>query len=386
MALDQNRYIRISTNVGNTAIGIRDFNGLAFTTTAMLSGAGALKTAYDKGEVVQLTKQQVTTCFGSSSSEVAFADKYFAYCSPEGFSPTKLSFAKIGVGSGETTPLQAFNRVVSGYNNFGSFTVLGKIGSSSGELTAAQIKAVADANAALNSLFLFCISLTPENYTAVTTAVGKPEGTFYSYAKDHVYGAYRPMSIVASARWDLANSSPMFMFKEFPSDTYDVETEELADALDALNVNYLGRVHTNGQMVDFLQRGFNADGTDTGVFCNEMWFKASVATSYFNLVLRMNKIPANDDGAAMIRSAISDVITRALDNGTILVGKPLDNNDKAYIYSLTENENAFDLVQSQGFYLMVWIAKDGTEYKAYYRLIYSKGDGVRFTEGVHNLV
>ena len=77
------------------------------------------------------------------------------------------------------------------------------------------------------------------------------------------------------------------------------------------------------------------------------------------------------------------VVKEALLNGTIEPTKPLDNVQKAYIESITGDENAWENVYADGYWFNVEIAYD-TQYKRYkasYDLLYSKGDSVRYIEG-----
>ena len=105
-----------------------------------------------------------------------------------------------------------------------------------------------------------------------------------------------------------------------------------------------------------------------------------------NLCLRVNKIPANATGSAMIRAAIVGDVKKALDNGTILIGKPLTEEDIAEVSRWTNNEDAYLDVQNDGYWLDVVIEKVENEWIAKYYLVYAKADGIRFCDGSHILI
>jgi hypothetical protein len=79
-------------------------------------------------------------------------------------------------------------------------------------------------------------------------------------------------------------------------------------------------------------------------------------------------------------------VTQAVKNGTILIGKTLTDKQKALVYQYTDDELAWEAVQNEGYWLDVVIDSDGDNYKAVYRLVYSKGDSIRFIDGTHILV
>ena len=87
---------------------------------------------------------------------------------------------------------------------------------------------------------------------------------------------------------------------------------------------------------------------------------------------------------------LQGVIEEALNNGTISVGKPLTNTQKAYITQLTGDNTAWQTVQLNGYVLEVVITQvvtnGTTRYIAKYSLVYAKGDSIRKVEGRHTLI
>ena len=398
MAISQSKYIRIGSSVNTTAFGSRDFSGLVFTKTTMASGAPtATKTAYNtNGEVVGLTSlSDVGLCFGTSSDEYKFAQKYFSYISDDGGSPSVLSFKKMATND---VPSEVLSAIGNQTNNFGSFTFLGDMSytytPSGGTATTVTSDAAISAAAAVNSGFdhrhMMCQGYAFTDSAAAvskmtTLALSDVVGTFVFFGHD-AYGAAIPMAMLASIDFTKADSTICFMFKQVPGEEASVTNDTDYEAMIAVNANFYGLTQTNGRMFAFLQRGFMTNGEDAGVYVNELWLKSAIATEFFNLVLRVNKIPANSDGAAMIRAVITPSVNTAISNGTILIGKTLTDAEIAGIYRYTKDEDAADTVVTNGYWLDVVIEKDGTDYVAKYYLVYAKGDGIRFCNGSHKLV
>lgn len=379
MAISQSKYVHITSDVNTTALGSRDFSGLVFTTTAMLASApSATKTAYDANEVVGLDYNSVAKCFGDTSDEAKFATKYFGYLGNDGSTPSVLNFAKMKDGE---EPSAAFTRVNETTNNWGAFTFLGNF-------TDDQLKTVATLNSGYDHKYLFCIGYKFDSTADASTKMSKYSdcaGCFVYFGADE-FGAAIPMGITGSIDFTKRDATVCFMFKQIAGEEYTISNDADYESMKGINANFYGLTQTNGKTFAFLQRGFNADGEDTGVYINEMWLKSAIATDFMNLVLSQNKIPANNTGATLIKAAISGEVDLALRNGTILPSKTLTNTDKANIIRYTGDDNAPSMVQTSGYWLDVVIEKESDEYKAYYYLVYSKGDAVRFCEGSHKLI
>ena len=383
MAISQSKYIRIGSNVNTTALGSRDFSGLVFTKSAMQSTAPSeTKTAYEtNGDVVGLSSlADVGKCFGTTSDEYKFAEKYFGYVSKDGSCAMTLNFKKMGESE---TPSAAISGVQAITNNFGSFTFLG-------EFTDDQLAAAAGVNSGFDHRYLFCVGYEYADTASASTKMAKfadAVGTFVYFGAD-AFGAAIPMAMLGAIDFNRSNSTICFMFKQIAKETAVITNDTDFDTMKSINANFYGLTQTNGKSFSFLQCGFCSNGEDAGTYCNELWLKSAVATSFMNLCLRVNKIPADATGSAMIRAAIVGDVKKALDNGTILVGKPLTEEDIAEVSRWTNNEDAYLDVQNDGYWLDVVIEKDeeGKEWIAKYYLVYAKADGIRFCNGSHVLV
>lgn len=199
-----------------------------------------------------------------------------------------------------------------------------------------------------------------------------------------------PLSILGAVRYSGTNTVTNYMFKQFASQKYTVDDEAEADAYDALCINYIGLVQGNGDRKAFTQQGYNINGEATNTYCNEMWIKSEVATAILNLFLESETVSSEEDGRLLIYNTIASVAVRAKNNGTIAIGKTLDDDQKRSIYQYTQEAEAWRTVQESGYWLNVQVrrvSENGkTFYKAYYILVYSKDDAILKVEGSHALV
>jgi len=122
------------------------------------------------------------------------------------------------------------------------------------------------------------------------------------------------------------------------------------------------------------------------VFANEIWLKDSIGVALMNLLLGQTKVSANTQGSSQIKVIIQNVIDSALNNGTISVGKPLNQNQILFITEISGDENAWRQVQTVGYWLNVTIDNSGVEPIAVYTLIYSKDDDIRKIVGSDILI
>ena len=393
MALSQERYIKIKSSIASSSVGSRDFSGLVITDSNTVTDApDALETSYNNGDILTLSKGEASLLFGSDTSNdiVKYINSYFSYVSPSGGVPLTIKIAKVLDSDGETNDakiLGAFNRIANKTNNFGAFSIVTQTSPS-----VDAIVSVANANAALGFAHLFSVSAygTTGNYTAenMSSNLKNISGVVITYGGELI--SYTMLAWLAAIDYSAANSASNTMYKQFSvnSDDYEIiDSDSLANTLDAYKVNYIGRVNINGGDVTFYQRGFNSNGEDTAVYCNEMWLKSSITEKFFNLVLDIEKIPANSTGAAMVQNLVAETAKEGIRNGSILVEKSLDDIDRATIIQMAGGVvEAFDEVQVNGYYAYTYIEKVGTEFKASYNLIYAKGDAIRSVSGSNSLI
>lgn len=395
MALPQDRYIRITSGNGSADTTERNLQALVITDSTPTG-----KT-FDESTLLKYSSSiAVGKDFGTSSKEYLWAVKYFAYVSPSGATPSRLTFAKRGAG----TFVADFTRIAKMTNNFACFTFL-----CATMPTAAEVKAVADANAALNYRFLFITSLTNEDVEnagtvkdAAKALVGESgaNGTAITYQREiatsgdtiKVPKTYLVAAIVSAIDWDTADGSVNAMFRQISGEAADVISESAitgenesqgADDLDEANIDYYGLVQTNGTEMSFFQRGFNSDGEAILVYVGELWLKSKISSALMAMFLSANKIPANAAGTDRVFAEINAVCIAAVENGVIEPGKTLSTSDRNNVLSWAGDSEAADIIENAGYWLKCWIVanEDGKGYVAKYLLIYSKGDAIIKVEG-----
>lgn len=304
-------------------------------------------------------------------------------------------------GQAADGPDAAVSKSANVSNNFGSFIF------TSTTLSNAQIAAVAAWNDGQNNQFLYSVSTTAANLALLFNGDGtenNPKVSGYSGISLNVrsssapndYVEQSPCEIFAATDYSQPNANQNFMFYQFPNRNVVVSDDTLADTLDSLRGNYIGATQSAGVALSFYQRGVLCGGStaavDTNIFCNEIWMKATISTAIFNLLMAVGSVPVNDRGASMILAVIQPVINTGLTNGVIESGKTLDATQQVYIGQVTGDLLAWRQVQTLGYWINVSFSSytntnSGlTEWKASYKLIYSKGDAIRFVDGSDILI
>lgn len=302
-----------------------------------------------------------------------------------------LNFASSAInitGIDPQTPVDAVNAAANVTNNYGSFAFVPM-------LDLAEVQAVAAANETENVKFMFLQRVTQANAAAWSAALMGYASIGLVLDSAGEFPDMMPITIMAATNYNRRNSSMNYMYRTFSGMSATVSDGGISDAMDALRVNYYGATSTAGQAILFFQRGTlmgtGAAPTDMNVHANEQWLKDYAGSRIMSLQLSVGRIPANDQGRAMIGNILQEVIDAALYNGVISVGKTLTAVQKAYIGQLTGKELSWLQVQNSGFVLSVVIepyttTSGATEYQARYELIYSKDDVVRRVEASHILI
>jgi len=295
----------------------------------------------------------------------------------------------VAEGSDVETISQTLTASVDASNNFGTFLFLPS-------LTESQKTEAATWNAGKNVQFMFMNrAATIAEATASYGAEAALAGTAISLATLAAeYDEMAPMMILAATDYTKRNAAQNYMFQQFAL-TPKVTTNTDSNGLDALRTNYYGRTQTAGQYIDFYQRGtltgLPVNPVDMNTYANEMWFKDAAGAAIMELLLNLSRLSANAVGRSQLLTTLQSVIARALFNGTISVGKELNNTQKLYIGELTGSELAWRQVQGIGYWVDAAMrstvnGSGATEFEAVYTLIYSKDDAVRKVVGSHVLI
>ena len=277
------------------------------------------------------------------------------------------------------TALETVSASAEVSNNFFSFCFLDA-------LTTADITAVAEWTAAQNVKFMFSVKVNDANYSEVRAAVKSYDGVALTYDIHNDNANFMPMSAFAAVDYTKPNSTMDVFYKQFGDTLPSVTTNAKRLVLDPLRINYYGATQQAGQVVSFYQDGvLQGSIPSMTVYANEAWLKDSFITNVLNLRMGLDSLPANNTGKSLVLASLMDTVNLALTNGVVLAGKELDAAQKAYITTITGDDNGWIAVQSAGYRLSADIEKYEeygiTKYKISFLFVYSKGDTINYVDG-----
>lgn len=437
MAINLNNFVDISSvSPEQMAVG-RAFGGLVFTASdAIDQAAGAesptggdlakLAEDYNAGKPVTLTLDEVGALFGrpivdyqdgedDTYPEYVHARGYYSYISPKGNVASSLQFAKILPGQ---SPVQAFTAIDAMTNNFGSFTFLKftpvaeSDASSNADID--NLLAVARYNQGLQSKYLFVVnrkrgSLPKDQVTSEADQFSGIKGTCFVSGATQA-SSYMPMAIFAST--DYSNGTVVnFMFKQFTGEVPTVTSDAVYTDFNKHCVNFYGRTQSNGQTIDFFQRGFNTDGMDTAIYCNEIWFKAACETRLSDFLFVNERLPASNEGVNLVATEVTVVCNDAVQNQAFTVRPSIVQSEKVMIRQLinqtmddaagaaAEAAMAETDLATSGYHVYAYLAgpeqPTGTiankigkasEYVIVYYVFYGTAESIRYIKGTNVLV
>lgn len=269
-------------------------------------------------------------------------------------------------------------------DNFGSFLFIPT-------LDLDQITSVAQWNSTQNVKYQYYVPVSIDDYSSYSAALIDIAGVGLTISDiSGEYPEQLPMQIIAATNYDAQNAVQNYMFQQDASITPSVTDTATSNSLDDARVNYYGRTQSAGQLIDFYQRGYlmggSTDPLDMNTYANEQWLKSAAGASLMTLLLTVGRVPANNTGRAQILNTLQDVINQALFNGSISVGKTLNQAQKLSISQITGDPDAWYQVQSIGYWIGCVIVQNGSDYEARYTLVYSKDDVIRKVVGSQILI
>lgn len=293
-------------------------------------------------------------------------------------------------GSAAQTPLEAFRAAEQVTDSFGSVSWGAEIALED----AVEVAEYVSGENVKYQAYWSVDSVSADTWSAAMIGTAS-QGLILNLTPDE-YKEALPQAIMAATDYDRANAAINYMFRQSGVTlTADVNTDAMADFYDARRVNYYGQTANAGQNISFFQRGVLCGGAtaplDMSVHANEQWLKAYLKAQLMSLLLTTNRIPANLDGRGMVLAIVQGGANKALNNGTIIVGKTLTELQKVAITQGSGDPLAWHDVQTNGYWMDAEVTEETgesgvTEYAVKYTLFYSKGDSVRKIDGSHNLV
>lgn len=276
------------------------------------------------------------------------------------------------------TPLETVSESAEISNNFFSFCFLDT-------LTQSEITAVAEWNDNQNVKYMYSLGVTEENYSAIQAAVKDYDGIALTLDKHDEHAEFMPMCAFAAVDYTKPNSIMDVFYKQFNA-TPSVNKDSAVAIYDPLRINYYGTTQQAGQAVSFYQNGvLQGSIPSMTVYANEAWLKDSFITDVLNMRMGLDSLPANNTGISLVLSALMETVNLALTNGVVLAGKELDSTQKAYITTITGDEDGWIAVQNAGYRLSAEVEKyeeyGMTKYKISFLFVYSKGDTINYVDG-----
>jgi hypothetical protein len=159
-----------------------------------------------------------------------------------------------------------------------------------------------------------------------------------------------------SIDWAAVNGRATPAFKQQSGLATSVDTRPLADAVLSNNASYYGLYQAPGQgniysiMYDGRMNGSKFRWLDT--YLNQIYLNAQLQLAIFVGLTQVNAAPYNSQGETLIRAWMADPIIEALNNGTIRIGVPLSQSQKATI-AMQAGLDISTQLETQGYYLQI---------------------------------
>lgn len=281
--------------------------------------------------------------------------------------------------SSAMTALETITASAELSNNFFSFCFLDA-------LSVEDITAVAEWTDNQNVKYMYSVGVLPSNYSSIQTAVKDYDGVALTLDTYNEHAEFMPMSAFAAVDYRKPNSTMDVFYKQFDGVTPTVTTNSARLVYDPLRINYYGTTQQAGQAISFYQDGILQGSIPSmTVYANEAWLKDAFITDILNLRMGLDSLPANNTGKSLVMSALMETINLALSNGVVLAGKELTALQKAYITTITGDEDGWIAVQNSGYRLSAEVEQYEeygiTKYKISFLFVYSKGDTINYVDG-----
>ena len=362
----------LNITVGTTPVALTGIN--LSSATSFADVATLLETAFD-GSVDSVAYDSVNKRFViSSSSNLSYATGTVAEAL--GLTESKAILSEASEGK---TALETISESAELSNNFFSFCFLDT-------LTVSDITAIAEWTDSQNVKYMYSVPLTESNYSSIQSAVKDYDGVALTLDLHNEHAEFMPMSAFAAVDYTKPNSTMDVFYKQFDGVTPSVNTNSARFIYDPLRINYYGTTQQAGQAVSFYQDGvLQGSIPSMTVYANEAWLKDAFITDVLNLRIGLDSLPANNTGKSLVMSALMETVNLALSNGVVLAGKELTGLQKAYITTITGDEDGWIAVQNSGYRLSAEVEQyeeyGMTKYKISFLFVYSKGDTINYVDG-----
>lgn len=161
---------------------------------------------------------------------------------------------------------------------------------------------------------------------------------------------------IGSVNFQALNGRATPAFKSQGGLATSVNTLSAATAILSNNASYYGVYQAPGQgniyniLYDGRMNGSKFRWLDT--YINQIYLNAQLQLSIFVGLTQNNSVPYNSQGEALIRAWCADPINEGLNNGTIRIGVPLSESQKAAI-TMQVGFDVSTQLEGQGYYLQI---------------------------------
>lgn len=266
---------------------------------------------------------------------------------------TSATGAIISQGVAIDTPTTALNALKAFTQNWGAFMTLWEPDLTTKELfaawTAAQNQRYAyiawdtDAQAIVNG--------STTNFGYIATVVNKYDGVAVFYNSAAL--AALELGVIASTNFNQLNGRITSAFKSQTGFTPTVTDQQIAANLLANGYSFYGSYATANSQFNFIYNGQMAGKwlwIDT--FANQVYLNSQFQLALLTLLTNVTSIPYTQEGYSLVRSAMIDPITAALNFGAIRAGVVLSALQKAEV-NQAAGLDAATIIQQQGYYLQI---------------------------------
>ena len=185
----------------------------------------------------------------------------------------------------------------------------------------------------------------------VIAKTAKYDGVYPIYG-EIVYAAFQ-MGCAASIDFSRTNGRITFAFKSLSGLAAKVTTKAIADILIANGYNFYGNYATANDNFSFMYPGqVPGKWLWFDELANEVYLNSQMQLALMTLLTNIGSVPYNQQGYSLIRAALADPITSAVNFGAIRKGVVLSAQQKAIINANLGLDVSGDLF-SNGYYLQI---------------------------------
>jgi hypothetical protein len=358
-------YVGSVISGGTTAAGT--------TITALGTGTGAAGTYITSGgaqtvSATTISSGPLTCTYDSVSGNFVLtggtpgAAGTIGYCTgtlATALSMTSATGAALSQGAAPATPAAFMAGIVAQTTNWATFFTLFDPDNGYGNVNK---QAFANWDGLQNSEFAYVawdLDITPTQSNAATNSLGyilknnSTSGTICVYDPNNTGLAAFTSGSIASIDFTQLNGRSTLAFKSQSGFTSTVSSQTVSSNLIANGYNFYGSYATANQGFQFFNPGqISGQFQWADSYVNQIWMNSAFQLVLMTLLTSVKSIPYNSQGYALIRAALSTVITQAGNFGVFQPGVQLSALQIAEVN--TAAGTPIDAILfSQGYYLQI---------------------------------